>query len=601
MFKLLRSRAKFFYWIIAISFILFTFIVWGAQCNRQDGPTRQGPTWVGSINGMKISAVEWDNTYRTYLAQMREQYGTNSLSVNQRARAADTVWDYLLRTKLEDQEIARLGITVDDEEILHILRNDPPASLLQQFMTETGEVDMAAYQAELANPERDWTGVEAYLRNMLPRQRLIESVTAGVAVSDQDVRDEFDNQNRKAVAEFVGVLYNSVTVEEEPTEAEIAAYYAAHEDEFFEPEKVSVQMVRFPKEPSDLDDSDVRELAVEVRQEILDGTMDFDEAAAIYSEDGTKDEGGDLGTFDRERMVDAFTEAAFTLPVGEISQPVKTEFGYHLIEVLEQFEEDGEVARVHARHILFEITPGDETLTALYESAAAFRDDARDVGFTEAAQDAALELLSLPPVVEGRDLSGYRETLPGTQFAFNSAAGDISRVLETEEFFYVLENLEYLPEGPSPLADVEAQIVSKITREKKSALAQEMIAPALEPLREGRDMADVAAEFGLQHAVTDTFTATGMIRDVGYNSEFNTAAMEAEPGVLVEDVTSTRGAFALKVLWKTPFDEAAFAAVADGIRDRLLMTRQNEAAEAWYVDQLAAAKIDDRRYQLNED
>ena len=121
MFKLLRSRAKFFYWFIAISFILFTFIVWGAQCN-QGGPRQQGPTWIGSINGEKISAEEWDQTYRNYLAQMRNQYQTNSLTTNQRAMAAETVWKFLLRTKLEDQEIAKRGLAVSNDEIVDTLK-----------------------------------------------------------------------------------------------------------------------------------------------------------------------------------------------------------------------------------------------------------------------------------------------------------------------------------------------------------------------------------------------------------------------------------------------------------------------------------------------
>ncbi|MBU0743212.1 peptidylprolyl isomerase [bacterium] len=601
MFKLLRSRAKFFYWIIAVSFILFTFIVWGAQCNRQDNSRKQGPTWVGSVNGVKITTGEWDNTYRNYLARMRSAYQTSSLTTNQRAQASETVWQGLVRTKLEDEEIARLRLTVDDAEIIDVLKNNPPPDLLAQFTTAEGEVDLDAYHAELANPQRDWTGVEAYLRAMLPRQKLAESIAAGVTVSDQEIRDEYYRRNMKGIAEYVAVLFKDLTIDEQPTAEEIAAYYAEHESDFIEPEKVSVQLVTFLKDPSELDDSEVRELALEVRQEILDGTMDFEEAAAIYSEDGTKDEGGDLGTFDRERMVDEFSEAAFALPVGELSGPVKTQFGYHLIEVLERFEEDGEVARVHARHILLKITAGDETLTDIYERAQAFRKDALDIGFAEAAEDAALEVLHPRPLREGSDIPGFRNTIPGTMFAFSSSLGDIGRVMETEEFFYVIENLEYLPEGPAPLADVESAVIAKIGRARKSALAEQKLAPAVAALQAGGAFDGVAAEFGLTHAVTDTFTATGNIQDVGFNSDFNRAALDNEPGVLVEKVETNRGIFAMKVLWKSAFDEAAFAAEAASIHDSLFAARQNEAVEKWYQDKLATAKVDDRRYLLYAD
>ncbi len=598
MFKLLRSRAKFFYWIIAVSFILFTFIVWGAQCNRQDGSRDQGPTWIGSINGVQITTVEWDSTLRNYTARLREAYQTSALTINQRAQAVETVWNGLLRTKLEEAEIARRGLSVDDDEILDVLKNNPPPELLSQFTNEAGEVDMATYYDELANPERDWTGVEAYLRAMLPREKLVLALTEDVAVSDQEVRDAYYERNMKAIAEYAGVLFFDMASEEEPVEEAIEAYYAENLDDFMQPERVAIQLVTFPKEPSELDDTEVQSLAADVRQEILDGTMDFAEAAAIYSEDSSKDSGGDLGAFDRERMVPPFSEAAFSLPVGELSRPVKTEFGYHIIEVLEQFEEQGEVARVHARHILFKIDPGDETLLALYESAADFRDDALEVGFAEAAQDAALEPLYPRPLQEGADIPGFRNTIPAAMFAFNSSQGDISRVMETEEFFYVVENVEYLPEGPSTLEDVRAQVVNKVKRATERELAEQTLAPAAAALAAGGDFGDVAAEFGLKHAVTDTFAATGNIPEVGYDGTFNQAALETEPGVLLEQVLTNRGAYAMKVLWKSDFDEEAFAAASADLHGDLFSRRQNEVVEQWYQDQLAAAKIEDRRYLL---
>jgi len=599
MFKLLRTRAKIFYWIIAVSFILFTFIVWGAQCGRSGGPQRQGPTWIGSINGVKITTTEWDNMYRQYMAQLRDQYNTDALSVNQRALAAETVWQFMLRAKIEEQEIERRSLSVSDDEIIDVLKNNPPPEILQSFMTPEGQVDMDAYFTELANPERDWTGVEAYLRAILPRQKMMESITADVIVTDSELREEYTRQTLRVVAEYMGVLFSDMTLESQPSDEAIAAYYADNAEEFTEPEKVSVNIVIFPKEPSDLDDQDVMALALEVRQEILDDAIDFDEAAAIYSEDGTREEGGDLGTFDRERMVDEFTAVAFDLPVGEISAPVKTQFGYHLIEVIEQFIEDDEVARVHARHILFKVTIGDETLSNIYEQAMAFRDDALDVGFAEAAEDAVLEVAFPRPVREGRDIAGFRNTAQGSYFAFNSTEGDISSVMGNEEFFYIVRNLEYLPEGPSPLADVESQVVSKINRSTKTTLADEKLNPAIGALQMGRTFADVASEFELNHAVTDTFTATGNIADVGYNTDFNQAAVDNAIGALVERIETNRGLFAMKVLWKSDFDEADYMAAQAGLHESLITSRRAEIVEQWYEDKLSAAKIDDRRYLLN--
>ena len=98
----------------------------------------------------------------------------------------------------------------------------------------------------------------------------------------------------------------------------------------------------------------------------------FEQAAAQYSEDQSNAlKGGELGRFDRNRMVAPFTEVAFSLPVGEISEPVRTDFGYHLIEVLDQQAdaESGEVYEVEARHILLRVNPGPATLDLIQQMA----------------------------------------------------------------------------------------------------------------------------------------------------------------------------------------------------------------------------------------
>ena len=214
-------------------------------------------------------------------------------------------------------------------------------------------------------------------------------------------------------------------------------------------------------------------MATDVRQDIVDGTMDFARAAALYSDDpGSKDKGGDLGTFDRKRMVPAFTEAAFSQKVGEVGPPVKTEFGYHLIEVLDRVEEKGEVVKVHARHILFKLTPGADTIAAIDEKASNFRQEALDQGFAEAAQTLQLEVESPRPVREGRDIPGYPNTLAGAQFAFETKAGDISQVLKNDDIYYVLKNVETLPAGPPPLEDIKSQVVAKVVHDMKLAQAE---------------------------------------------------------------------------------------------------------------------------------
>ncbi len=597
MFKLLRSKAKIFYWVIAGSFVLFIFLAWGMQYSGRQ-TQRQGPDHIGSINGQKISVQEWDQTYQGYLSRLRQQMPDRTMTNNQVAQAQETVWQQLLRLKLESAQIEKLHLKASDEEILDILRNSPPPELLANYTDENGNPDRAAYLADLANPDRDWTRVEAYLRELVPRQKLYAELTADVAVTDSEVREEYIRQKGRAVCEYVGALFSDLEDPAEPTDAQIETWYNGHLDDYTQPGMVRLQMVAFPKVASDEDRADIESLAEEIRAEIIAGTLDFVEAAAIYSEDSTRDSGGDLGTFDRNQMEAPFTEAAFSLPVGEISRPVETQYGQHLIEVLEQEKEDGEVVRVHARHILFAINPGELTLVDIQEKADAFIESAKAIGFTEAAAAAGLTVVTPDPYRTGRDIPGFTDTMQGTFSCVDAEDGSISRVLQNDSMYYVVQALENIPAGPAPLADVRVRVVADFTRQQRVEMATAKLNPAVGAIKMGDDFSVVAERFGLKYAQTDTFSAAGNIEGVGYNTDFNKQAMQTAVGEVAEGIETTRGVFVLRPVWKWEFDSQDFAAALPSLRNRLLGFRQQEAVEAWFEDALKEADIKDNRSEL---
>ena len=275
MFKLLRSQAKFFYWLIAITFLIFTFAVWGAQCTGSNVRSHRRPSTVGEINGMKITLEEWNSAYQNYLNQMRKQYGDRPLTANQRAQAQETVWQGLLRNKLEAAEIKRRHIKVTDDEILQTLQNNPPRELLQQFRKEDGTVDLDAYRRALADPNTDWTRVEAYLRQVLPHRKLQQELTADVTVTEDEVRREFVKRHGRAVAEYVGALVSGIELDATPDDSTLNAFLQAHADDYQQPERVRVEIAVFPKTPSPADSADVLSLAQDVRNEIVSGQLDF--------------------------------------------------------------------------------------------------------------------------------------------------------------------------------------------------------------------------------------------------------------------------------------------------------------------------------------
>jgi peptidyl-prolyl cis-trans isomerase D len=596
MFKFLRSKAKIFYWVIAAAFILFIFLAWGMDVTgRRGGRTSRDTGLVGSVDGLPITAYEYDRAYQDYLARMRQQNPDRELTANQRAGAAQQVWDAMVRDRIAEAEVRRLDLKATDDEILDILYNDPPPELLAQFKDEQGNPDLAAYRAALSDPNRDWSGVEAYLRRQLPRQKLEQMIIAGATVTEPEVREAYLNQTTRVVAEYIGLKFADIPLEEEPTEEEIQTFYQGHAGLYHRDERVRLAAVAWPKVASESDKAEVRQLALEVKQEIDSGQRDFAEAAAIYSQDGTSENGGDLGTFGRDRMVAPFTVVAFSLPVGQISDPVETEFGYHLIEVLERFEENGEVTKVHARHILLRIEPGETTLADLYTQVEDFRERAAAKGLAAAAAVDSLQLLEPVALTAGRDIPGLRGSVEGVQFAFRAKPGEMSPILENEDNFYLVSLIEKIPPGPAPLDEVRAQVIQKVDEEKKLTLAAARLSPAVGAIQMGQSFAAAAAEYGLAHAVTDTIGISANVPDVGYGTAFNAVALEIEPGRLVPEVQTRLGLYALRTLWKSPFDEAIYEAQREQIRNMLLSLKQRELAEAWYQGQLARADIVDQR------
>lgn len=145
-----------------------------------------------------------------------------------------------------------------------------------------------------------------------------------------DKSDEYITQLNKIAKELLSqIVMNKILSEVTVTDDEALAYYNDHKDMFKEPENVTAKHILVDSEDK----------CKEVKEEISSGKTTFEEAASSYSSCPSKEQGGNLGAFSKGMMVPEFEKVAFDLPIGEISEPVKTQFGYHIIKVEEKTEE----------------------------------------------------------------------------------------------------------------------------------------------------------------------------------------------------------------------------------------------------------------------
>ncbi|MBW1781310.1 MAG: peptidylprolyl isomerase [Deltaproteobacteria bacterium] len=205
----------------------------------------------------------------------------------------------------------------------------------------------------VAVKDADINKVLTQLKGSLPSNVTFEDYLKRIGLTEKDLRQTV--AKNLGIQQLVEQQTKDVTA---PDEAEIEAYYKDHPDQFQVPERVDVRHILVAVGPDDKEEAKVekKKKAEEIRKELVDKKGEnFETVAAEASDCPSKAKGGKLGLIGRGQTVKPFEEAAFTQKVGEIGPVVETQFGYHIIEVLDRKEAGkvplSEVKEDIARHL----------------------------------------------------------------------------------------------------------------------------------------------------------------------------------------------------------------------------------------------------------
>ncbi len=152
------------------------------------------------------------------------------------------------------------------------------------------------------------------------------------------------------------------------TDQDINSYYSSHLSDYFVEPLVKIAYKELDVMVTEEEEKTIVNQLNEIKKQLKAGKIKFEDAAKAYSEGPTGAKGGELGWFDSTTMVKDFTKIVFALKKGEISEPFKTQFGYHIVEKEDSKIEDGK-EKVRARHILMKIKASDETKNNIYNKA----------------------------------------------------------------------------------------------------------------------------------------------------------------------------------------------------------------------------------------
>ena len=593
MMRQMRQNTKIIMLVTALAFVALMVFEWGMDMSGQSGGGD-----LGRVGSTTVTVAQWQAARSQIFDQVQRSQG-EPVSSAQSREIDDMAWDEVVNQILIRHELERRGIRVSDEEIRQAARFSPPPELRQDpsFQTD-GQFDPARYQAFLQQASADPSflqQLEQYYREVIPRSKLLRQVTSGIFVSDALLWRDFRDQNERVEVEFVAFDARQwiADAQAEVSAREIEEYYRANRGDFEVPATARVRYTFISTAATAADSAAALERAESVRAEILDGAS-FSEIARIESDDlMSARQGGALGRFTRGQMVGPFEEAVFALPVGEVSEPVQTEFGWHLIEVLDREEDE-----VEARHILFSYEPSGDRELALLSQADSLEALGRNMALADAAAAFGLEVLEGEITSEFANLPPIGSVSEGQDWIFEDQEGPgaVSPVFETSRGFYMLEILSEDPARTLTLDEVRPEVEAFLRIQRKTELARERAAGLAEDVRRGSVTLEALAEReGAEFHTPEAFARVGSVPGMGSANAAIGAAFGTPVGEIGGPVAVGSRVFLIRVLEREEADRETFELLKEVLRAQLTSQLRQQRLELWLDGLRETTRIVDRR------
>jgi len=527
---------------------------------------------VGTVNGEKLSNDLFDMRLRQIQSQQ------TGLSNEQAFQLRENLFKSFVQQHLMQNLIANVKIKASVYEMSRDLRNDPPQGIDREpsFQTD-GVFDFAKYEAWLSNPETYNIPFMVEYENMLktakiPEKQLRVFISAGVHPSTLEAK--YRVLNRETKFELLNAQGKPNSFEDiSISQGSIDSLFKAEPDSFFVAEDLAkVNYVALPIAPSERDVESTYEYAKMLLAQIMDGA-DFAEIARNSSEDrGSATQGGELGDYTPHgRWVAEFDSAAFALDSGKISEPVRSQFGFHIIQSLgKRFENDEE--QVKARHILLIVNATSETIDSL-ETILNEVKTAVDSGksFEEAAKAQNLTPQNSNWFKRGGEISELGHISGLSSYAFFNPLrpkddSKTSEVLQNTKWIALFEKSGNLAAGSRNEEFAKTKIEQSLKSKAKAAAIADYLKANTNKLSE-ITVLDSESKNILEKALIDSLTVSfeSYLPGLGYaNPEVYNALSTAKQGTWSGPYTSPQNAVLIKILNKSvPSEEALNAAVTD--------------------------------------
>ncbi len=546
---------KFVLWGVVLVFVLLVFVDWGS--GRPGGGRADAAIKIGN---REIGEQEFVDQVRSLQERYQQQLGDNWDQFKDQINLGEQAAQQIIDRQLMLDEAKDAGLVVSEAEVREQILSLPV------FTDASGQfVGQETYKRILRSNRTNPRDFEAELKQNLLLDQLRTMMVEGMWVSDAEVDEKIRQEREQASVKAVQLRYerflSEVTLDDgvtreyfeghsedfrrdeervlrylvvdtnklrrllEVDDADLENYYNEHTSDFREGEQVQASHILIRVSPgASAADVSAAEFKAEQVAKLARGGADFLELVKTHSEDpGTKETGGDLGWFGRDRMPEEFERAVFGAKPGDLVGPVKSQFGYHIIKVvgyrpdrvrpLDEVIDDVRFKYLEARAV----SEAEVRAGALAKRVTSERPDTDEAWQSIADSDEAVVLNESPAF-------GVDETIPGTgsdpsftEKIFESDEGAIGgpRLIPRGWIVWQLKTIR--PEGIPDFETAKAEVEQQLRREKAMALAFERAVEIVEAWRGGSDVAELARENNTTvvdvqaHRRGTAFGALGMI------------------------------------------------------------------------------------------
>jgi peptidylprolyl isomerase/peptidyl-prolyl cis-trans isomerase D len=397
------------------------------------------------VNGEEITYQQYEQMLQQQLETMRQQNGGKDVDDATLEQLKEQVWNSLVQQTLTKQEIARLGITVSDNEILDFIYNRPDQlrePIKRNFIDSTGVFNTEFYQQALGMKTKEatqfWTQVEAYMREILLSDKLQTYITASVIVTENDVLQKYKDDNIKASFKYAFLDLNSVTdtTQFQVSDDDMKTYYNEHKDEFKQEEAVKFKYVVFSDAPTIDDTNSIKKQMEFLVKDMKNAKLEDSTLIKLVNDNSTAPFKAD---FQKPNQIGQTGKNALNFLFGakpdETSELLMDQDGFKILRLLESKE--GEDVYVNASHIL--VNFGTDTAAAKKQ----IEDILKRAKSGESFDKIAFEVSQDPSAKQNSgDLGWFTKGAMVKEFedaSMNGKVGDIVGPIKTQFGFHIIK------------------------------------------------------------------------------------------------------------------------------------------------------------------